>query len=163
MESNARKRLEYVPDPNKFDLMVHRWDSQGHLVGKNPYRMHLDGDRKYFERPVNSGNLWYENNQPAGRVELEFNDKGHIVSKSYKPEAKHIEYTVPLSGADKMHYELEQERMRSSELQAELEAIKKERAANALIEVVAAPKEVELKVEPKIEVKPSAPTLSKRG
>lgn len=135
------KRLEYKPDPNKFDLVTHRWDSQGHLVAKNLYRKFIVGDRSYYERPVNSGNLWYENNQPAGRVEYELNEKGHIAGpKTFNHDAPHKNYTAPLLGAEKMHFELEKERERSAALEAELASIKKER------ENVAAPQAPEMKV-----------------
>ena len=124
---NTTKRvLEYTPDPNKFDLSTHRWDSQGNLTKKNPYRMFMVGDRTVFERPVNSGNLWGENNQPAGRVEIEFSkDKpGVIAKKSFDFEAPHKEYKAPLSGSDKLHYELEQEKEKTAALERELAQIR---------------------------------------
>lgn len=122
------KRLEYKPDPNKFDLATHRWDSQGQLVGRNPYRKFIVGDRSYYERPVNSGNLWFENNQPAGRVEYTLNEKGHITGpKHFDPDAPHKTFTAPLQGAEKIHFELEQAHERNAALEAELAAIKKDR------------------------------------
>lgn len=139
------KRLEYQPDPGKFDLVTHQWDSQGQLVKVNTYRSFIRDGAQVFERPVNSGNLWFENNQPAGRVECKFNDKGHIISKVFNPEAEHIAYTAPLSGAEKVHYEKEQLRSRNAELEAELALIRAER-------------------EPKRQPpEQAAPTLSKRG
>lgn len=129
----AKRIVEYKPDPNKFDLVTHRWDGQGRLVGKNPYRTYIIEGRSYFERPVNSGNLWFENNQPAGRVELTFNDKGHIASKKFEFDAAHKEYTAPLTGAERVHYELEQERSKTAALEAELAAIKAEREPKKVI------------------------------
>ena len=125
------RRLKYVPDPNKFDLRTHVWDSQGMLVEKNTYRLHNKDGVNYFERPVNSGNLWYENNQPAGRVEYEFGKDGKISSKKLDIGADHKEFTAPLTGDEKLHFELEQERSRNAQLAAELAAIKKEAEAKA--------------------------------
>lgn len=121
------KRLEYTADPNKFDLRTHVWDTQGNLVRVNHYRKFIMDGNSYYERPVNSGNLWDESNTPAGRVECEFNDKGHIVKKTFAFEAAHIEFTAPLRGAEKLHYELEQMRLKNAEIAAELAAIQKER------------------------------------
>lgn len=125
----AVRQLEYTPNPNKFDLRTHVWDNQGHLVRENLYRSFIVGGAHYFERPVNSGNLWLENNQPAGRVECKFNDKGHIISKAFDFTAPHKDFTAPLQGAAKVHYELEQERARSAQLEAELAQIRQEREA----------------------------------
>lgn len=146
------KKIDYVPDPNKFDLVTDRWDSQGHKIISNPYRMFIKDGTKYFERPVNSGNLWDEGNQPAGRVECTFNDKGHIVTKEFKFEAAHIAFTPAPKGAEKVHYELEQQRKRTAELEAELAAIRGERKQ-------------EIKVPPTAADKAAggAPTLTKRS
>lgn len=146
------KQLEYVPDPNKFDLQTHAWDAQGHLVRENPYRSYIIEGRQYFERPVNSGNLWFENNQPAGRVDLTFNDKGHIIKKDFKFDEPHRDYVAPLNGAEKVHYELEQERSRVAALEAELASIKKEQTAKAAPTLA----------QPAVEVK-GAPTLKRGG
>lgn len=151
-----RNQLEYVPDPNKFDLVTHRWDSQGKLVQLNLYRKFLIGNRAVYERPVNSGNLWGENNQPAGRVECEFNDKGHIVKKTFDFEAAHKSYTAPLKGAEKVHFEAEQLRDKLAAAEAELAAIKAERDARAAKPVEPA------KSSAKVEAKPAPPTLSKQ-
>lgn len=125
----ARKSntLEYKPDPNKFDLQTHRWDSQGTLVAVNHYRKFIRDGAEYYERPLNSGNLWHENNQPAGRVICEFNDKGHIAKKEFDFTAAHVEYQAPPTGAQKIAAELAQERAKSAALEAELRAVRKER------------------------------------
>lgn len=141
------KQIKYEADPNKFDLQVHRWDSQGNLVGKNPYRTFITDGKITYERPVNSGNLWFENNKPAGRVEIVFGENGKISSKEFKFGAPHKEYTEPLSGSDKVNYELEQTRAKNAALEAELALIKKESA-----------KKIEVKEEAK-----AVPTLTKPG
>lgn len=164
---NPAKRIEYVPDPNKFDLVTDRWDSQGNRILKNKYRSFIVEGRQVFERPVNSGNLWDEANKPAGRVECVFNDLGHISSKRFVFDAAHKEYVAPLTGDAKAHYELEQMRERNQALEAELASIRKERET-----IQAAVK----KSEPKIEMveaaapeemapaaKQAMPTLNKRS
>lgn len=124
---SARKTLEYKPDPNKFDLVTHRWDNQGKLIAKNPYRKFIVEGREYYERPVNSGNLWFENNQPAGRVICEFNDKGHIAKKEFDFSATHTEFIAAPTGSELLAAELVAERAKSAQLEAELRAITKER------------------------------------
>lgn len=116
----SAKKLAYVADPNKFDLRTHEWDAQGKLVKTNLYRSFIIDGRQYFERPVNSGNLWFENNQPAGRVEYVFGADGKIASKKFQFDQPHKDYKAPLSADEKMHYELEQERERNRALEAEL-------------------------------------------
>lgn len=118
------RQIQYQPDPNKFDLRTHVWDARGHLVSKNLYRSFIVEGTQYFERPVNSGNLWFENNQPAGRVELEFNDKGHIVRKTFRFDEPHKAYKAPLTGAEKLHFELEQARAKNEELLKQIEEMK---------------------------------------
>jgi hypothetical protein len=127
------KRLEYKPDPNKFDLRVHTWDGQGKLVAENHYRLfNMDG-RNYFERPVNSGNLWYENNEPAGRVELTFGPTGKISSTEFKFDAPHKEFSPALTGADKIAFELEQTRAENERLKQELEESRMEQKIRAAV------------------------------
>lgn len=150
------RRLKYVPDPNKFDLRTHVWDSQGHLVEKNLYRNYIIDGRQYFERPRNSGNLWFENNKPAGRVELVFGENGKISSKKFEFDAPHKEFSAPLEGDEKLHFELEQSKMRNAQLELEIAAIKKEATAKI------APTVVE-KVQSVVEEKPKIPTLSNLG
>jgi hypothetical protein len=137
---NARKVLEYKPDPNKFDLVVQRWDGQGQKIAENHYRKFITADGEMYERPVNSGNLWLANNQPAGRVICEFNDKGHIVSKVFDPTAKHTVYSPAPTGAEKLSGELAAERAKNAQLEAELRAITKDREDAAVETVKEAPK-----------------------
>jgi len=117
----ARKMLDYSPDPNKFDLRTHIWDGQGQLVRKNLYTNHCVEGRNYFERPIHSGNLWYENNTPAGRVEYVNG------VKSIHEGAPHKEFTPIPDGDDALIHALEAEKARSADLAAELAAIKAER------------------------------------
>lgn len=127
---SARKTIEYVPDPNKFDLVVHRWDTQGRLTGKpNHYRKYIVGGAEYYERPVNSGNLWHPNNQPAGRVLCQFDDNGKIIKKDFDFAAEHIHYVPPLTGDAKIAAELASSKAEIEALRKELSSLGKERAA----------------------------------
>lgn len=144
----AKKMIEYVPDPDKFDLVTHRWDQSGNLIYKNLYRKFIIDRNEYYERPVNSGNLWYENNQPAGRVEYKVNEKGHIFDKVFNHSAEHKAYTAPASPQE-LGEQLLSSQAENNRLKSELAAILKEREAKQ-------PKVVE-KAEHK-----SAPTLSRR-
>ncbi len=154
---NKSKRVEYQADPNKFDLQVHAWDGQGQLTKSNHYRAHIMGGATYFERPVNSGNLWFENNQPAGRMEYVFGEDGKIASKELHKDAPHKAYTKPLNGAEKVHFELEAERAKSAQLEAELAAIKADREVQT-----SAPKVVQ-NMAPQAAKADGAPTITKRG
>ncbi len=122
----AKRVLEYVADPSKFDLVTDRWDSQGMRTVHNKYRKYILNGAEYYERPVNSGNLWFENNQPAGRVLLTFNDKGHIASKEFNFDAEHVAYVAPPTGSQKLAADLEVTKAELAAAQAELAAINKE-------------------------------------
>ena len=65
MASARKSMMDQEMDPNKFDLRTHLFDNQGRLVKKNHYVLRVINGVSYYERPVNSGNLWFENNQPA--------------------------------------------------------------------------------------------------
>lgn len=125
----ARKTIEYVPDPNQFDLVTHRWDTQGHLIAKNPYRKFINEQGTFYERPVGSGNLWLENNQPAGRVEYKINEKGHIYDKAFVVGAPHKQWTPPPTGAEMVTQQLEEAQAKLALAEAELRAIRKEHTA----------------------------------
>lgn len=122
------QRQEPQAPANLFDLKVQYFDGRGRLRRKNPYRLHVQNGIKYFERPVNSGNLFHENNEPAGRVEWIENAKKELV-KSFDFKAAHKAYTAPLEGAEKLHFDFIHEQEKNAALLAELEAIKAEKAA----------------------------------
>lgn len=44
-----------------FDLVVHKRDRKGKIISVNPYRLMCRGNKKLFERPPGSGNLYYAN------------------------------------------------------------------------------------------------------
>lgn len=115
------------PSQEKFDLKTHHFDSRGRLKAKNPYRLHIQGGEKFFERPVGSGNLWHEGGTPAGRVEVKLSDDGLKQTKIFHRNAKHIEYIPPLTGDDKLAAEHEELKSKNAAMAAELAAIKAER------------------------------------
>ncbi len=125
------KKEEKVPyvDPNKFDLRTHDFNARGLLRGKNAYRLHVVNGIQMFERPVNSGNLFYENNEEAGRVEYIRSDKNNkVIGKKFLNDAKHVAYKAPISGAEKLEMELAASQIKAEALQKELDAIKREQA-----------------------------------
>lgn len=147
------KRIEYVADPNKFDLIVHRWDSKGNRIGSpNYYRLHNKDHVNYYERPVDSGNLWFENNQPAGRIEYVEDGKGGL-TKEIRVGAPHKEYVAPLTGSAKIASEVEQLRAKNEQLQREIAAIQKENEMRQAVQVGM----------PAADVKAGPPTLKKSG
>lgn len=112
-----------MPQPSsheQFDTRTHTTDS---LSGKtklaNAYRLYVlqgkdsegrDSAVRYFERPVGSGNLWFENNKPAGRL---------LGPNQVNTEAPHIEWIAPPTGAELVAREL-------ADAKRELAAIKAE-------------------------------------
>lgn len=162
-------------DPKTFSLKVHHRDRRGVLLNKQPYTMFVKGGVQYFERPVNSGNIFFENMDPAGRVERHVDKKGVITAK-FDFEAEHKEYIPPVTGAEKIAMELEQSKAKNEALERELLAIKKERDLGAKLETAAQENKIQAdRIEAAVEIaaaieaplpddvakKPSIPTLKK--
>lgn len=116
-----------VQTEKKFDLKTHTFNARGILTKINHYRLHVAGGVQLYERPVNSGNLWYENDEPAGRVTYE--GDGKIKRKVINNEAKHIAYSPPLTGEEKLHFEHENLKEENARLLREIESIKMEQDA----------------------------------
>lgn len=114
-----------------FDLRTHIFDKRGRLTGKNPYRLHVRNGERLFERPVGSGNLWYENGDPAGRVEVTISADARTQTKKFHIGAEHKAYTAPLTGAEKLHFEHEELKAKTAAMEAELAAIRAEREAQS--------------------------------
>ncbi len=130
-----QKPQTQTENPHVFSLRTHKFNARGHLVSRNLYRLHIKDGTKYFERPVNSGNLFYENNDPAGRVEFVVDEKTKRKVKKFDFAAEHVEYRAPLVGAEKLVAELEdankalaEERAKTATILAELEAIRADQA-----------------------------------
>jgi hypothetical protein len=43
-----------------FDLRTHIRDGKGNIVQEQPYRLHINGDKREYERPPGSGNFYTE-------------------------------------------------------------------------------------------------------
>jgi len=99
-----------------FDLVVHRRDAKtGRVTSTNPYRLHVIDAVEYFERPKGSGNLWFRNNEAAGR----------LVNGKLAKDAEHVEWVKPLTEDEKLARDLASKDMELSSLKAELNDIKR--------------------------------------
>lgn len=116
-----------VPQPLKeFDKLVHVRDQHGVLIDENHYAYHIIEGTPYFERPIGSGNLFYPNGDPAGRLE------GREVLEG----KAHIEFEKPVLGAAKAERDLAVERGKNAELMRELEALRQERISHEAQKIV---------------------------
>lgn len=88
--------MQEVESTQGFDLRTYIRDPKsGQVIKRQPYRLHHCAEHgEWFERPVNSGNCWFRNGQPAGRITYKTNDKG-ARSKVWEPEAQHVAWTPP--------------------------------------------------------------------
>lgn len=111
----------------KFNLQTHFFNSRGQLTKTNPYRLFVNAGVKLFERPKNSGNIFYENGEPAGRVEFVKDAKGRT-TREINHDAAHIEYRAPLVGAEKLYAEMDEMKKANASILAELQAIRAEKA-----------------------------------
>lgn len=101
----------------KFDLIVHRRDKKtGRVTEVNAYVMRKHQGVSYFERPKGSGNLFFENNEPAGRYE----------AGKFNLEAKHIDWVAPLSPEESVQQAVASAMSENARLKAELSEIKRE-------------------------------------
>lgn len=120
--NEAQAQAPIIEDPPRdftkgFDLRVTIRDGKtGEVIRKQPYRIHMRGDSRYYERPVKSGNLFFEDGKEAGR--LIPGDKGKTVIDA---KAKHIE--VPAEVPKDLKALEEQ----NEELRAEVAAMRAER------------------------------------
>jgi hypothetical protein len=128
MAAQAKNMIDQEMDGNKFDRRTHIWDSQGRLIKTQLYVEYVRDGNRYIERPINSGNLWTEDNQPAGRVEKTYSAKGTVLTKSFDYTVPHKEFKPELTGDEALMYQLENEREETARLKAELAAIKAEQA-----------------------------------
>lgn len=131
IKKQTQQEKERVTDPNKFDLRTHDFNARGQKVGANAYRLWSKDGVGYFERPVNSGNLFYENNEHAGRLTVTRDSKGRITGKKFLPEEQHTQYAAPLEGTEKLEHDLLAAKRANEQLVAELAAIHAERKGTA--------------------------------
>jgi hypothetical protein len=101
---------------SSFDLrkLEHRDAKTGRVIRQNNYRMRVVNKQKFIEWPINSGNLYYEAGDGAGRIE-----EGVIyLGKS------HQEYV--LTQDEKISRESAQVKQENARLMKELAEIKNE-------------------------------------
>jgi hypothetical protein len=89
------------------------------VVSFKPYTLHCVGQARYFEYPKGSGNLWWESREFCGRWE----DGKAVVGKA------HVAFKPPLTEDEALAKHVAGVEDQNKKLLAELEAIKKERAA----------------------------------
>lgn len=93
--------LDYQPKPDViedppppmsgFDFRTHIKDARtGELIRIQAYRRRCIGNQTFCERPVDSGNLWYEDGKQAGRW-VKGPDGKFFADES----AEHIQFIAP--------------------------------------------------------------------
>ena len=106
-----------------FDLRTHYFDSQSkRLSHVNSYRLHTIDGVQYFERPKGSLNLFYKNNEAAGRLI-------DPIKMKVDTAAAHEEWVAPLSADQKEAAKTVATAAENVKLRKELEQIKKEKEA----------------------------------
>lgn len=150
---------EEIEQSPEFNIKVHHRDKKGMLIDVTPYNLYVKGGIQYFERPIGSGNLFFENKEPAGRVERVTDEKGHIHPK-FDFEAKHQAYVAPRDEQAQMAHDLESEKLANEALRKELALIKAEAAKKAEAQVVKTePQPESSEVIKKEEEKPAAKAI----
>lgn len=138
-EEQSVQETDGKQDPNKFDLTVHHRDRLGRVLKVVPYRLHVYEGRRLFERPVGSGNVWYENNEPAGRMEFTILGTGQQ-KKKWNEAAKHELWVPPVSEDARVSEENAKLQKANEQLMQELENIRAERAGEPAKDVLSARK-----------------------
>lgn len=98
-------------------LIVHSRDTKtNRVVEANPFRVIVEKGTRFYEWPKSSGNLWYENRMPAGRLE----DGGVIRG------AKHAKWAAPVTEDQKVGQQNAALVQENKKLMSELASIKQE-------------------------------------
>ena len=129
MNPKAAAAAQTKANEARFDLNTHKRDKFGKIVEVRPYRLHFIGGEKAFEWPVGSKNLWFENNEPAGRLIETVDEKTGKKAQKFDFTAAHIEYTAPLGLDEQAALEMSETKAQNAALIAELAALKAEQAA----------------------------------
>jgi len=107
-------------------LIVHyRDDKTKRVVKTNSFRCIAHKGVRFYEWPKGSGNLWWENQEPAGRL----SDKGEPIQG-----AAHVEWAPPPTQDEAVASQFKAMEMENKRLMLELSAIKKEQAVDAILE-----------------------------
>lgn len=105
--------------PETFDLRTHiRNEKTGQLLKAQPYRLHYINDKKLYERPAGSGNVFYESGEKAGR----------FVKGKHEDSEPHIAYTAPVSDDKKINAVI-------ADKDAEIAALKKQLAEREVAQI----------------------------
>ncbi len=102
-----------------FDpLVVHVRDTKtNRIASANPFRVIVEKGTRFYEWPKSSGNLWYEDRMPAGRLE----DNGTIVRGE-----DHKSWAAPVTEDQRVGIANETLKQENKKLMAELASIKQE-------------------------------------
>ena len=103
-----------------FDpLVVHRRDGKsGLLVSVKPFKMIAHKGIRFYEYPVGSSNLWFENRKFAGRL----SDSGEPIQGK-----EHEKWVAPSTHDQKIGRANDSLKQENVKLMAEISAIKKEK------------------------------------
>jgi len=75
-----------------FDMRVTKRNPKtGAIISTDPYRLRITKEGKTFERPVGSGNLWYEDGEVAGIVKMVEGKEKIMI------DTPHLDYAIPVS------------------------------------------------------------------
>lgn len=129
MNPKAAAAAQTKANEARFDLNTHKRDKFGKIVEVRPYRLHFIGGEKAFEWPVGSKNLWFENNEPAGRLVDTVDEKTGKKAQKFDFTATHIDYVRPLGQDEQAALEMSEIKSQNAALQAELAALREEQAA----------------------------------
>lgn len=129
MNPKAAAAAQTKANEARFDLNTHKRDKFGKIVEVRPYRLHFIGGEKAFEWPVGSKNLWFENNEPAGRLIETTDEKTGKKVQKFDFTAAHVDYVRPLGQDEQAALEMQDIKTQNAALQAELAALRAEQAA----------------------------------
>jgi len=140
--SGPQKNDETLETPVLGDFdprVVHtRNPKTGRVIRVNPFKLIVERGSRYYEHPVGSGNLYFEDRHVAGRLE-----KGLVLLG-----AEHKEWIIPLSDDEQIARKYAQTEQENQRLNRELGELKQERevAKKNLAAAKVAPKPAETKV-----------------
>ena len=115
-QASAKKVIESPAYSGEgFDTRTHISDAvTGRLIKLQPYRLFVRDEVRYFERPKLSGNLFFENGTPAGRM----------IGGKLDPHAEHVlaaEVAQPITPDEMLE--------KNAALEAEIAALRAEKEA----------------------------------
>jgi len=104
-----------------FDKRVQIRDPKsGRVIATNPYRKFVRKEGEFYERPVGSGNLFWDDNTPAGRAIFHTDAAGKVSIKEIQKGAEHVAPVSEKSKADKLVEDLVAKEKKIAELESKL-------------------------------------------